>query len=276
MNGLGSTSGRWRVLAGVDGAGACPESAGDARVPLRGDQSPDAGRACHSTPTPALTLSGTASDAAADYVPGGEMVVLALKPSPMLVFLRSMWLLLGSVVVLAMAIWIGQRFDLGAWPIRISFVVCVVVAARLLWETLEWISRLYVLTDRRVVRVAGVLRRSVVDLRLDRVQHVEVHKSLRERVFRLGTLGFASAGTDRIEVVWLTVERPDEVHRIVRETIDRYGRPPGHGPGGHAGGRGDKAGEHPGYGVGATPIVPQRLSGVGKDACPREIIGVGA
>ena len=92
------------------------------------------------------------------------------------------------------------------------------------WQFLEWLSRVYVLTDRRVVCRSGVLRMSVFQTQLKNIQHTSVFASLRERTTGLGTIGFATAGSDTFEAFWTMIRNPFGVHKIVVEAIERYGR----------------------------------------------------
>ena len=78
------------------------------------------------------------------------------------------------------------------------------------------------LTDRRIVRVKGVLRVNVFETQLQQIQHTNTTFSLRERLLGLGTIHFATAGTGGIEASWEMVSHPLEVHRIVVQTLDRY------------------------------------------------------
>ena len=81
---------------------------------------------------------------------------------------------------------------------------------------------MYVLTDRRVIRIKGVLRVQVFETPLKQIQHTNVFFSVRERLFGLGTLTFATAGTAVIEAMWVMVARPLEIHRKVIQTMQRY------------------------------------------------------
>jgi dephospho-CoA kinase len=67
-----------------------------------------------------------------------------------------------------------------------------------------------------VVRIAGVLRRYVADLPLERLQHMILQRSIGERVLGLGTIGFATAGTAWIEAYWITVAAPEGKMESVR------------------------------------------------------------
>jgi hypothetical protein len=97
-------------------------------------------------------------------------------------------------------------------------------AGRLLWQCLEWWCRIYVLTDRRVIRRMGVLRVSVFEAPLRNLQHTSVFRLLRERLFGLGSIGFATAGSDVFDAFWVMVRQPFVVHRTVVESVRRYGK----------------------------------------------------
>jgi hypothetical protein len=64
----------------------------------------------------------------------------------------------------------------------------------------------------------------VVQAPLKNIQHTAVFASLRERVTGLGTIGFATAGSDTFESLWLMVRDPHHVHKTVLDAIRRYGR----------------------------------------------------
>ena len=59
---------------------------------------------------------------------------------------------------------------------------------------------------------------------LRNIQHTGVFARVRERLFGLGTIGFATAGSDGYEAFWAMIAQPYEVHRTVTQAIERYGR----------------------------------------------------
>lgn len=153
----------------------------------------------------------------AKYVPRDEAVRAAFRPSAWFILLHapgamvSILLLIGASAAWAM-IGPGAR-EIGWLLVRIgvlAFVLNVLVGIA------RWFSRLYVVTDRRVIVVAGVLSQSAADVPLQRVQHATVSKSLIERVLGLGTVGIATAGADGSAVRLLMVRRPESVVEMVR------------------------------------------------------------
>lgn len=153
----------------------------------------------------------------------GEVIILLIKPSAWYILLESWRFLAGVVLALIIAVLlIGKGYDLWASKTDLIFLAVGIGTIRLVWQLLEWLSRIYVLTDRRVLRIKGVLRISVFETQLANVQHTVTLFSIRERLFGLGTVGFATAGTAAIEAVWDMVARPLEVHQVVVETLNRY------------------------------------------------------
>lgn len=174
------------------------------------------------------------------YVPEGETILLAIRPSVLFLLLFPLWAYAG-LAVLGFVLWVTFRITgLGLDPSRAAWMAGIAILLRFAWAALEWVTRLYVLTDRRLITVAGVLRQGVSDLPLTRIQHVTLHKSLRERVFGLGTLAFATAGTGGYDAAWRMLDRPARTMHRIREAI-AHARGPGSGPG---------SGSSPGSGAG--------------------------
>ncbi len=156
---------------------------------------------------------------ASRFVPQDERVVRAFRPSLWFVcFHAGRWLAVCGVALAFGIAWArfgpGQH-DLGGVVARIgAFGLVVYVAIGLL----RWWSRLYVITEKRVVIVAGVLSQAAADLPLARVQHVIVSKSLIERVLGIGTVGIATAGSDGPAIRMLMVARAPAIVELLRST----------------------------------------------------------
>lgn len=154
----------------------------------------------------------------------GEVIILALKPSPWFIVLEPLTTLVAIVFVGLLALWLAANGILPFPQRDITLSVLAALAVRLFWQFLEWLSRAYILTDRRILSVAGVLRVTVFETALTRVQHTHIVFTVRERLVGLGSLLFATAGTATLETVWRMIARPLDVHRKVVQTLERYGR----------------------------------------------------
>ena len=164
---------------------------------------------------------------ASRFDPRGERVILRLKPHPLFVVLVPLGVIAGAIVLAAIGVWALSALG-GGISVRLVWLgVAALVALRLLWQALEWLAREYLLTDRRILRVGGVLRRYASDIPLSRLQNMTVSQSIRERLFGLGTIGFATAGTGYVEAYWVMVARPHELVQKVRDAVGPV--PPGVG-----------------------------------------------
>lgn len=161
----------------------------------------------------------------ADLIQDDEVVILLLRPSPLYIVLSSAGGLVAVALVALLLAYLARSFPRVGWTDTQAFGLGFGLAAlRLGWQTLDWWCRVFVLTDRRVLRRMGVLRVAVFETELRNIQHTSVLRRLRERIWGLGTIGFATAGSDVFEAFWVMVPQPFVVHKTVVEAIHRYGK----------------------------------------------------
>ncbi len=153
---------------------------------------------------------------------GGEVVHFAIKPSPWFVLIVSLrWLALAAVIAVL------SGMDVVPYAYRWYFyqLAAVVAGARLAWGILEWVSRLYVLTDRRVMRLRGVFNVELFECGLDRLQNTYASFSVPERITRVGTITFQTAAAGGAgpggTASWRVISRPLEIHEKLRQAIRR-------------------------------------------------------
>lgn len=173
---------------------------------------------------PLADLSVLQRVSTAGLIPAGETVILALKPSRWFVMLSRGGLFVVWGIAMLAAWYFGPMLDMPIGTRGLQALVLAAGVAALLWSALDWQTRLYLLTDRRMVRVAGIIRQTVREVPLRNVQSVTMSRSARERLTGIGSLGVSSAGSDGYEVTWRMVSRPREALRVVREAVERYGR----------------------------------------------------
>ncbi len=159
----------------------------------------------------------------AELIRDDEIIILILRPS-MLFIVLSCTTSLAVIAIAALTFAWLSNVPWAMWTDYQAIRLGVIVAAlRLSWQTLEWWSRLYVLTDRRVIRRAGVLRVYIFEAALNHIQHTVVVRGVLERIFGLGTIGFATAGSDTFDAFWVMIRHPFKTHRTVVDAIRRYG-----------------------------------------------------
>src|SRR3954463_5848414 len=90
----------------------------------------------------------------------------------------------------------------------------VVVAALVVVIVVGLIRRVgthYLVTTQRLRIRRGILARRVQQTQLDRVQNVNTDQSIFERILRIGTVDFDTAGTDDSDFTFRGIASPDEV-----------------------------------------------------------------
>lgn len=156
----------------------------------------------------------------ARHIPAVEAVRLALRPSLWFIAARSAWVLVACVLLVVAVRPFARLTDNPQWNTGAMLLGIVIALLWVLWQTLEWSSRQYALTDRRLLAVGGVLRQGVSDVPLRNVCNLVITRGLIERLLGLGTLGAATAGTSGYELVWVMVARVDDVLAVVRAGVD--------------------------------------------------------
>jgi len=149
----------------------------------------------------------------------GELIILALKPSLWFILLTSLRFI-GCVLFLALAAALVQAPTLErGWSIVPASMF--LIFGRLTWATLQWMGRIYVLTDQRILRVQGVLRMDVFDCPLRKIARADLMAGNRERLFRLGSIFITPIDTALPLAQWQMVARPAEVYARVVDEIER-------------------------------------------------------
>jgi uncharacterized membrane protein YdbT with pleckstrin-like domain len=182
-----------------------------------------------------VTIAGSLSGVVpAHLVEEGEQILFAIKPSIWFIIFYS-----AKVVLLVLALLfvtlntLKYYADAPYWlPRYASQIAAIVIFFQLVIAVLEWVSRLYVLTDRRVIRIKGVFNIDVFEAPLVKIQNTYLTFALHERLVSVGTILFATAGTAGIEASWQNINQPLEVHERIRAAIREAHRrwPNGCGP----------------------------------------------
>jgi len=160
----------------------------------------------------------------AELLDGGEIIILAVKPSLWFVVFKSARWLVGMVFTILVAHWAGSE----AFPVSETAIVQGAVAlagARVGLALLQWVSRLYILTNRRIMRLTGIFNVDLFECQLTKIQSTFLTMAWYERLLGIGTISYATAAGGGIEVSWTHLNDPLEVHERVRAAIQRAQRP---------------------------------------------------
>jgi uncharacterized membrane protein YdbT with pleckstrin-like domain len=122
-----------------------------------------------------------------------------------------------AVLVLVVLGWLAD-----SWPLAVV-IAAIIAALILIVGYLRRVSTKYLITTQRLRISRGIVRRSVQETRLDRVQNVNYEQSVLDRVFGVGNVDFDTAGTDDSEFRFEWVNGPEKVVRAVDEAIHEAG-----------------------------------------------------
>jgi uncharacterized membrane protein YdbT with pleckstrin-like domain len=120
-------------------------------------------------------------------------------------------LVLAAIVAAVTALGSGVSSGLVA-----AFVV-VGAALVILVGLLRRIATVYTITNQRLRIKRGIVSKQIKQTRIDRVQNVNTDQSVVERLLRVGTVDFDTAGTDDSDFAFVGVNSPS---RVV-EAVDR-------------------------------------------------------
>jgi hypothetical protein len=155
--------------------------------------------------------------AAAETIGGGDEVILAIKPSGWFVLLAS-W----PVIAVAVAIAAGTRVFGIAGPHQAVPLACVAMGCiRVMAACAQWMGILYVLTNRRVIRVHGAARPDVRSYPLTEIADVQLAAGALEGFLGVGTLLFTLSDGTHADLCWVHVSSPKEVQAKIVEAIRR-------------------------------------------------------
>ena len=83
----------------------------------------------------------------------------------------------------------------------------------------------YMVTNQRLYIRRGILSKKVQQTRIDRVQNVNTDQRFRDRLLRVGTVDFDTAGTDDSEFRFVGISDPSRVVAAVDEAQRQAPRP---------------------------------------------------
>ncbi|MBK8915732.1 MAG: PH domain-containing protein [Phycisphaerales bacterium] len=157
--------------------------------------------------------------AAPHVLDGGEVVELSIRPSPWFIVFISAKIVLVAVVAGVLFLSAGTPvFGSAALP---AAATCFVGAcARLAYGALQWAATIYMLTNRRAIRLRGVLSVEVSELPLARVADVALLLAVHQRIARVGTVLLRADG-DAASLPWDHVAAPADVYQRVVRSVRR-------------------------------------------------------
>jgi len=130
----------------------------------------------------------------------GERITYRNKQHPFIFVWGARYAVL-AIVVAAVLFWLQSNFSgvvqqLLSWVAAILFFGGVAVG---IWNALRYMNQEYVLTNRRVIQVEGVLNRSSTDSSLEKINDAVLTQSVFGRMFDFGDLTVLTASESGID-----------------------------------------------------------------------------
>lgn len=135
----------------------------------------------------------------------GERIIHRNKQHPFIFIWGARWTI-AAVLMGTALLWIGSNMDTSGvsgtvksaflWITAIMYLGGLVVFG---WTALRYVNQEYVLTNRRVLQVEGVLNRTATDSSLEKINDAVLSQSVFGRMFDFGDLKILTAAEAGIE-----------------------------------------------------------------------------
>ncbi len=163
-----------------------------------------------------------ASVTAQDRLTDGESIILAVRPSGWLILLMSWPLLVGVAAIAAVSLAASWYC---AYDVDNSMVVLICLAVGAMRVTIaccQWQGRMYILTDRRVMRIRGVFNEDCYQCPLKKIRQVHLSSTLPERIVSVASLMFGRVDEKPVpDADWVCLANPQEVLQAVEKALRR-------------------------------------------------------
>jgi hypothetical protein len=142
---------------------------------------------------------------------------MVLKPSFwFIIFQSAAFVVMTLILAIAFAVLDHRRNDVVYFDTASFFI-----GGRLMWSTLQWMGRLYILTDLRVLRLSGVLTIDVFDCPLRKVVRTRLVSTMREKLVGVGSIEIIPKDESMPSAIWQTIATPAKIHERLLAAINR-------------------------------------------------------
>jgi uncharacterized membrane protein YdbT with pleckstrin-like domain len=157
----------------------------------------------------------------------GEVVFFHGHPSwrsLALFYLKGLMITLLVGIVAGIASAVADRTVQLGWVIPVVLVVFVVL---ILAAQLRRLQTTYTITNQRLTIETGLLTRELHETRLERVQNVNSHQTLPQRLLRIGAVDFDTAASAAYDFSFHGVSHPRQIVRTVDRALRELREEPG-------------------------------------------------
>ncbi len=129
----------------------------------------------------------------------GEEIVFETRHHWFMLFTRVLTKIILLLLLIAVAVIAPRAFPSAASLIPLgALVLGAFLVLSALLDYLRWSYEQYIVTDRRVIQLHGVLNKSVLDSSLEKINDIELDQTLFGRIFGFGNLEILTASQEGI------------------------------------------------------------------------------
>jgi uncharacterized membrane protein YdbT with pleckstrin-like domain len=108
-------------------------------------------------------------------------------------------------IVVGVIVWFAASHGAGIGALVAVFALVILAGF------IKRMATTYTITSERLHIRRGILAKNIQQTSIDRVQNVNAHQSVLDRVLRVGKVDFDTAGTDDSDFVFTDIASPDSV-----------------------------------------------------------------
>ncbi|PKN94522.1 MAG: hypothetical protein CVU44_05425 [Chloroflexi bacterium HGW-Chloroflexi-6] len=101
--------------------------------------------------------------------------------------------IMAEIFVAVAVLVLGTVATFNFFPAALAYVLVLIPLGSMLHDILVWYNRQYIVTNRRVIQINGVINKNVVDSSLEKVNDVKMTQSFFGRMFDYGDIEIMTA-----------------------------------------------------------------------------------
>ena len=151
----------------------------------------------------------------------GERILYEGHPSWRAILAFYVWGIVATALVCLLVALVSGLGEGGADNGLVAIIALVGVAVTILAGFVKRVATSYTITDRRLHIKRGIVSRTIQETRLERVQNVNYHQTVMQRMLQVGDVDFDTAAGDDYNFVFSGVAEPADVVHMVDSATHR-------------------------------------------------------
>ena len=135
-------------------------------------------------------------------------------------FAEPAWSLLGSII-LGIIVLAKTHGDVGKVLRVITLILLVGTAIWLIIRYMKWLTTNFVITSNRLIFRQGIVGKSGIEIPLERVNNVNFHQTVFERILGAGDLLIESGGEDG-QQRFTDIRHPAQVQNLIHAQMEGH------------------------------------------------------